>query len=153
MKAYKEGLPIPEISDAEAKRLYEQSKPSGGDLGVGQAVSAQLPTDDEASDDSDDTSTDNDTPEPPKAPSPVPVSKKQKAAKEASKRKNLAAEPDPVLDPALRSPEKKKPGKKGRVNDLPDYINTGPPEAPAATTSKVSEKQKKKKRKSGPNDY
>ena len=152
MKAYKEGLPIPEISDADAKRLYEQTKSSGGDVGTAQIVSANAPTDDEGSEASDDTSSGNDSPEPIKAPSPVPASKKQKTAKEASKRKQLAAEPEPVLDPALRSPEKKKPGKKGRGNETVD-VKGASTEIPAAQSSKAGEKQKKKKRKSGPNDY
>lgn len=79
-KAYKAGLPLPEISDAEAKRLYEQNKQTGQVPNTTQLETSHVP--EEESDTSSDTSSDESSPE----PAPAPPAKKQKAGKESKKR-------------------------------------------------------------------
>ena len=146
VKAYKAGQPLPEISDAQAKQLYEHNKQSGKIPNASQLETAHVS--DDPSDTSEDSSSDDDeSPEPVKKPSPVPVAKRQKASKE-SKRKTAAIEPDPVLDPALRSPEKKKIGKKS-AKAADGAAETKKAAAAVANTPSKAEKQKKRKRKSG----
>lgn len=150
MKAYKAGQTLPVISDGDAKRLYEQNKQAGTLPGTTQLETAHVA--EEESDSSEDTSSDEELDEPAKAPSPVPAAKKQRVGKEAAKKKSAVAEPEPVLDPALRSPEKKKGGKKtSKAAEVAAEAKKAAAEA-AAPPPKADEKQKKKKRKSGMTD-
>ena len=144
MKAYKAGLPVPEISDEEAKLLYEANKDSTHAV-TPPPIDTTAAAAEDVTDSSDDTtSSDDESPAPVvKEPSPVPA-KKQRVGKDASKKKLLAAEPEPVLDPLLRATEKKKPGKKAKA-PAAEAIK---PEASVVSPPKTGEKQKKKKRKS-----
>lgn len=82
VKAYKAGLPIPEISDAQAKELYDEQQkigifhmPPPEDL-----AHAIDHVDSDTSAAADDTSSSDETPEPPKEPSPprIPRSSKRR---------------------------------------------------------------------------
>lgn len=150
MKAYKAGQTLPVISDGEAKRLYEQNKQAGTLPSTTQSETVHVA--EEESDSSEDTSSEEELDEPAKAPSPVPAAKKQRVGKEATKKKPAVIEPEPVLDPALRSPEKKKGGKKtSKAAEVAAEARKAAAEA-AAPPPKADEKQKKKKRKSGVTD-
>lgn len=146
MKAYKAGLPVPEISDVEAKLLYEASKDSANNALSPPADTVADVTGETGSDSSTvSSSSEDESPAPVlKEPSPVPT-KKQKASKDASKKKALAAEPEPILDPLLRATEKKKSSKKAKTSA--PAVEAVRPEPPAVSMPKASEKQKKKKRK------
>ena len=150
MKAYKAGQPLPSISDAEAKRLYEQNKQNGKLPNTTQLETVHVP--EEESDSSEDSSSDEDETQPAKSPSPVPAAKKQRVGKDATKKKPVVAERAPVLDPALRSLEKRKGGKKAsKAAEVAAEAKKAAAEA-AAPPAKAEEKQKKKKRRSAATD-
>ncbi|KAG8533818.1 uncharacterized protein KY384_001559 [Bacidia gigantensis] len=143
MKAYKAGLPLPEIDEAEAKRLYLQNKQTGKIPDTTNIETQHAPVAEENTETSEDSSSDEES-EPLKEPSPPPATKKQKVGKEAAKRKAAAPEPEPVLDPALRGPEKKKPGKRGSKATEAAESKKAAAEL-AAPPPKTEEKSKKKK--------
>ncbi|KAL9099878.1 MAG: hypothetical protein Q9163_004684 [Psora crenata] len=149
-KAYRAKQPLPDISDAQAKHLYEQAKKSAKIQSPTPVKSGH--TSEEDSDTSDDGSSDDESPEPEKSPSPAPAAKKQKLSKAARKKAALAAEPDPILDPALRSPVTKRTSKKSaKAAEEAPVAKKAVTEA--ASPPAKSEKQKKKKRKSAATDY
>ena len=162
-KAYKEGKPIPEISDAEAIKLFEEQKKAG--------VVLEIPKDNhhvvEEERDTEITSSDESievvkVPSPPKSPR---ASKRRKNAKSAEAaisspvNYSHAKEPESVLSSAAervsRSPEKakkkrlsKKTERKGgdgtQLNkELAAHSASSPP-----TGSQKQEKKARKKRKS-----
>ena len=174
VKAYKAGLPIPEISDAEAKRLYEEQKrvgiihePTPNDIGHKEE---QL--DSETSDDDVSSSSDEESPEPLKVPSPPKSprsSKRRKGMKDVTDRYASITKPiavkevQPVATPEVgrisKSPEKGRKKKGTRKRDAKD--SGEPLESkrefiiPIARSPRVSvqdtqakQKRSKKKRKS-----
>ena len=122
MKAYKEGKPIPEISDAEAKKLYDQRRKDDG--------FPDLPLDDPTvedevdSDTSDASTSDDESPEPVKARSPPRSSKRSKKDKElpvkptrSKPSENVAS---PVVQRGSKSPEnerKKQARKNAKISE------------------------------------
>ena len=143
MKAYKAGQPIPQISDAEATKLYEATKKEGklpkpADLDPGHV-------DEEES--SSDSSSEDESPEPVvKAPPP----KKSKTEKKSSATKPPPAkEAEPaVLERSSKSPEKKKKGSKKKDVKVIDDVAESRKEVVADTVSPVQPKTKGRKRKS-----
>lgn len=101
VKAYKAGLPIPEISDAQAKELYDEQQkigifhmPPAEDLT--RAID-HMDSDTSAADN--ETSSSDETPEPPKEPSPPRIprsSKRRHTADKSSASLRLAAEKTPT---------------------------------------------------------
>ncbi|SLM33625.1 High mobility group box domain [Lasallia pustulata] len=167
-KAYKEGRAVPEISDEEAKKLYEEQKKAG--------IVHEPPKEDPAAveDDAETTSSDSsddESSEPPKAPSPPKsprASKRRKTAKEAAEKASSPVKKNPAKDAdqiqleneqAQRSSppkslEKKKTRPKKRSTD--DAMDAGKEVAEAKSSplkstiedSSKKEKRARKKRKS-----
>lgn len=169
VKAYKAGLPIPDITDAEAKRLYEEQKkvgithePPQDDLGH-----MEEPIDTEVSDV--DASSIDDSPEPPRVPSPPKSprsSKRRKSMKDALDKTSLlsrqAAARDmqlvasPEVERISKSPEKERKKKSTRKRDAKDLSENLEPKkdviipfsnSPNQDTQ-AKQKRSKKKRKS-----
>lgn len=133
VKAYKAGLPIPEISDAQAKELYDEQQkigifhmPPPEDL-----AHAIDHIDSDASAADDDTSSSDETPEPPREPSPPRIprsSKRRQTADKNSAALRLAIEKTPIIKqppaPALdeRAPKssEKDRKKRARKSDIKD---------------------------------
>lgn len=156
--AYKAGKPIPEISDAEAKKLYEDTKkdgkiPAPADLDPGHI---------EEEDTSDSTTTsDEDSPEPIKTPSPSPKRKKTKNTvekKPASSKQTPAKAFQPVVvEPISQSLEKtslekkKKASKKNTrgtgdgLSSRKEAVANRPSSPPKVTGQDSQQKQQKKK--------
>lgn len=162
--AYKAGKPIPEISDAEAKKLYETTKkdgkiPAPADLDPGHI--------DEEDESDSSTTSDEDSPEPVKAPSP----KRKKTAKSAAEKKLSSAKqssakaPEPVAaEPISQSSEKTSPEKKKKISKKKDTKGTGdvndskketvaeprssPPKLTGQDSQQKQQKKKGRKRKS-----
>ncbi len=172
VKAYKAGLPIPEISDAEAKKLYDEQQKIGivhipPPDHLGHTVAH---TDSDTSD-AEDTSSSDDTPEPPRAPSPPKVSRSSKRRHAADKNftppqpaaekntmlfKQIALHPAPTAEERIpKSSEKekrKKNPRKSEIQDLGEVVETKFA-APAELKFTIQEtpgktKRSKKKRKS-----
>lgn len=105
VKAYKAGLPIPEISDAQAKELYDEQQKIG--------IFHMPPPEDLAraidhidSDTDNDTSSSDVTPEPPREPSPPRISRssKRRHTAEKSSALRLAAEKTPTIHKQVALP-------------------------------------------------
>lgn len=168
MKAYKAGLPIPEINQAQAEKFYEQQQKEGF---IAKPVSTP-PLDE--SDDSDSSTSDEEdarSPSPRKAPSPPKsprASKRRKTTKDGGEKlsssikvappkeieKPKPASESPVVERSSRSPEKER--KKGRPKILRDrdaeaatsiVTESSPLKATGQDTQKA-EKRKGRKRKS-----
>lgn len=156
--AYKAGKPIPEISDAEAKKLYEDTKkdgkiPAPADLDPGHI---------EEEDSSDSTTTsDEDSPEPIKTPSPSPKRKKTKNTvekKPASSKQTPAKAFQPVVvEPISQSLEKtslekKKKASKKNTRGTGDGLSSkkeavaNRPSSPAKVTGQDSQQKQQKKK-------
>ena len=143
MKAYKAGQPIPQISDAEATKLYEATKKEGklpkpADLDPGHV---------EEEDSSSDSSSEDESPEPViKAPPP----KKSKSEKKSSSTKPTPAkEAEPAVpERSSKSPEKKKKGSKKKDAKVVDDVVESKREVVADPVSPVQPKTKGRKRKS-----
>ncbi|KAL9066744.1 MAG: hypothetical protein Q9161_007333 [Pseudevernia consocians] len=152
--AYKAGKPIPEISDAEAKKLYETTKkdgkiPAPADLDPGHI--------DEEEDSDSSTTSDEDSPEPVKAPSP----KRKKTAKNTAEKKPPSAKQTPAKAPeptTSQSPEKtalekkrkaskkKEPKISGDVIESKKEIVAEPPSSPPKVTGQDSQQKQQKKK-------
>lgn len=156
--AYKAGKPIPEISDAEAKKLYETTKKDGKIPATADLDPGHIDEEDE-SDSS--TTSEEDSPEPVKAPSP----KRKKTAKNTAERKAPSAKqtpakaPEPVVaEPTSQSPEKTSPEKKkkaskkketkgtGNVTDSKKEMAAEPPSSPPKLTGQDSQQKQPKKK-------
>jgi len=142
MKAYKAGQPIPQISDAEATKLYEATKKEGklpkpADLDPGHV---------EEEDSSSDSSSEDESPEPIKVPPP----KKSKSDKKSSSTKPTPAkEAEPAIpERSSKSPEKKKKGSKKKDARVADDVAESKKEVVADPVSPVQPKTKGRKRKS-----
>lgn len=155
--AYKAGKPIPEISDAEAKKIYETTNkdgkiPAPADLDPGHS---------EEEDETDSSTTsDEESPEPVKAPSP----KRKKSAKNAEKKAPSAKQtpakaPEPVVAEPIShssgktSPEKKKKASKkketkgpGDAADSKKEAVAEPPSSPSKPTGQDSQQKQQKKK-------
>lgn len=128
VQAYKEGRPIPEISDVEAKKLYDEQLKAGN-------VKSELPLDpspvaaeDEPGSSDDSESSEDESPEPAKEPSPP------KSPPRASKRRKGAA-PEKKSSPVKPTPAKQ-------------TEPASSPEAERAVKSPEAEKKKKVTKKS-----
>lgn len=138
VKAYKAGLPIPEISDAQAKELYDEQQkigifhlPPPEDLT--HAID-HIDSDPSAADD--DTSSSDETPEPPREPSPprIPRSSKRRhtaernsaALRQATEKtptiyKHVSLPPATALEervPKSSEKDRKKRARKSEIKDL-----------------------------------
>lgn len=172
VKAYKAGLPIPDITDAEAKKLYEEQKkvgithePPQDDL-----EHVEEPVDTEISDA--DASSIDEYPEPPKVPSPPKSprsSKRRKSMKEAVEKTSLSSKQiaakemqsvaSPEVERISKSPEKERRKKSTRKRDTKDLSENLEPKKdfiiPISSSPKLTShdtqakhKRSKKKRKS-----
>lgn len=172
VKAYKSGLPIPEITDAEAKKFYDEQRkvgithePPQDDLGH-----IEGPIDTEFSEA--DASSVDETPEPPKAPSPPKSprsSKRRRSMKEAADKTSMSSKQtaaremqliaSPEVERISKSPEKerkKKSTRKREAKDISDNLEMKKDvfapisSSPKLTSQDTQAKQKrsKKKRKS-----
>ena len=150
-KAYKEGRPLPDITDDEAKKLYDEQLKSGKakieapmDPGDEQAHEEE---DDESSDESESSSSSEEEPEPEpvKAPSP-PKSRASKRQKGVSLEKKPSPvkqapieEPEPVsspvAEPVKKSPELEKKKKGVKKKEAPEP-KPEPVVAPASSPPK-----------------
>lgn len=120
VQAYKEGRPIPEISDAEAKKLYDEQLKAGN-------VKSEVPLDpspaaaeDESGSSGDSETSSDESPEPAKEPSPPkspPRSSKRRKGAAAEKKslpvkqtpaKQLEPASSPEAERAVKSPEAEK---------------------------------------------
>lgn len=109
VKAYKAGLPIPEISDAQAKELYDEQQKIGifhmsPPEDLAHALD-HLDSDTSAADN--DTSSSDETPEPPREPSPPRIprsSKRRHTAEKASAALRLANEKTPTIHKQVTLP-------------------------------------------------
>lgn len=168
VKAYKAGEPIPEISDSEAKRLYEEQKkvgiihePSHDDLGQSEEHI-------DSASSSSSSSEDEESPEPPRAPSPPSprLSKRRKATKDSGGKRlstikqvtvrELEPAPKLALGQASKSPENDRKKKFPRKKDLKGSDETVDPRKDVAVTisntpqvlsQEAHSKQKKSKKK------
>lgn len=168
-------MPIPEITDDQAKKLYEEQKrvgithePPQDDLGH-----MEEPIDTEISDV--DASSIDESPEPPKVPSPPKsprASKRRKSMKEAADKTSLSSKQTavremPVASPGVerisKSPEKERKKKSTRKREAKDLSENLEPKkdvilpissSPKSTSQDTQAKQKrsKKKRKSEATD-
>ena len=156
--AYKASKPIPEISDAEAKKLYEDTKkdgkiPAPADLDLGHI-------DEEDTSDSS-TSSEEDSPEPVKAPSP----KRKKTTKNTTEKKPPSTKQTPakaaepvIVEPTSQSPDKtstekkKKASKKKDTKGIGDVIDskkeaaTEPRSSPTKQLGQDSQQKQQKKK-------
>lgn len=174
VKAYKAGLPIPEITDEEAKKLYEEQKKVGIILEPPQDDVEHMEEhlDSETSDADVSSSSDEQTPEPPKVPSPPKSprsSKRRKGMKDVADRNSsitkqiVAKEVQPAanleVDRISKSAEKERKKKGSRKRDTKDFGEPLEPKRefiiPIASSPKVTsqdtpakQKRSKKKRKS-----
>ncbi len=162
VKAYKAGRPIPEISDTEAKKLYEDERNVG--LAPEQLHrELEAPTDLETSLPS---SSDEDTPEPPKAPSPPKSprsSKRRKSGKDPNvKMPSLVSQTNTrdgdlissqLVNSLSETERKKRPSRKKEfkgVNETPDTKDvkvavTSSPKRDQDSVSKVKKSKRKRK--------
>lgn len=171
-KAYKEGRPIPDISDEDAKKLYDELIRSGkvkGEVPLDPGDDEGHGEEDEDSNDESESSSSEEEPEPEpepvKAPSPPKssrASKRQKGAaleKKSSPTKLAAAEEvesvsTPIVEVARRSPEleKKKKGLKKKDVGEPKLesviASTSSPPKLVTQDSQQKSKKSRKKRKS-----
>ena len=122
MKAYKEGKPIPEISDAEAKKLFDEQRKAGGfpDPPPDDPTVEEHPD----SETSDASTSDDETPEPIKARSPPRTSKRSKKDKESPIKPPPTKMVEPVASPvaeraskSLEIERKKKSRKNAKAAD------------------------------------
>ncbi|KAI4147873.1 MAG: hypothetical protein L6R39_002995 [Caloplaca ligustica] len=159
VKAYKAGQPIPDFTNDEKQRLYDQQRKAG-------ATPVPIPEttsdhDEKSSSDeeegSETTSSDEASPEPPKAVSPPKAPRASKRGKGAKEKAEKKVTPIKEASPAAKTPEtdqKKKTSKKRDARAL-DGVPEPKKEAQAEIASspaklkKESEpKPKRKKRKS-----
>ncbi|MCJ1273058.1 hypothetical protein MMC21_000847 [Puttea exsequens] len=141
-KAYKAGLPIPQISDDEAVRLYESLNPDGK-LHKPVEIDPALVADADESSSSEDTSSEDSPPPPVKAPAP----KKAKIEKK-SKPPATIPEPAPVIpEHSSKSPEKKKKSHKKKDTRATDDAAESKKETVTEVASPSLEKPKNKGRK------
>ena len=122
VKAYKEGKPIPEISDAEAKKLYDQRRKDDGFPDP--PLDDPVIEDHAGSETSDASTSDDETPEPIKAQSPPRSSKRSKKDKESPVKRTSSKVVESVVIPMAervsKSPEmerKKKSRKNTKASD------------------------------------
>lgn len=137
VKAYKAGLPIPEISDAQAKELYDEQQKIGiFHMPPPEDLTHAIDHIDSDTSAADDTSSSDETPEPPREPSPPRIprsSKRRHTAERNSAALRQATEKTPIiykhvsLPPATaleeripKSSEKdrKKRARKSEIKDL-----------------------------------
>ncbi|MCJ1350204.1 MAG: hypothetical protein MMC33_000185 [Icmadophila ericetorum] len=173
MKAYKAGLPIPEISEEQAEKLYEEQQRAGF---VPKPIPTTLaPVEPNPASDSSDASSEEDekSPTPTKAPSPPKsprASKRRKTNKESAEHATPVKAPHkevekykhttetPTTERATRPADKKKE-KKERVSKKKDdkesavSVQVPPPVAVIAESSQpkstpVSQEASKKEKKS-----
>jgi len=152
VKAYKEGKPIPEISDAEAKKLFDEQRKAGG--------FPDPPADDPTAEEHPDSETsnastsDDDTPEPINARSPPRTSKRSKKEKvspvKPTPTKAVESVVNPVAERSSKSPErgrKKKSRKNAKASDEIFHAKKEADEvvsSPMLTTQDHDSQQKKK---------
>jgi len=166
VQAYKEGRPIPEISDLEAKKLYDEQLKAGN-------VKTEVPLDpspaeveDESGSSDDSESSDDESPEPAKEPSPPKspprASKRRKGAATEKKsspiKQTLAKQVEPASSPeaerAVKSleAEKKKKGVKKSTKATEEVEPKSTPTAarisPPKSIGQDKAKRSRKKRKS-----
>lgn len=167
VKAYKAGKPIPEISDSEARRLYDEQRKVG--------ITHEPPHDDlvqseehlDSGSSSASSSEAEESPEPPRAPSPPSprLSKRRKAKDSGGKRSSVAKqvstqkiEPTPKSSAGqiAKSPENDKKKKSMRKRDGKGSDETLDPRksiivpisgSPQVLSQEAQSKQKKSKKK------
>ncbi|MCJ1253679.1 hypothetical protein MMC24_001491 [Lignoscripta atroalba] len=165
VKAYKAGLPIPEISDAEARKIYESLKKAGIVHEAPKDVVGPL-EEDLATESTSSNGDVDDSPEPPKAPSPPKsprASKRRKTTKDSAEKASSPAKPSstklaekptassesPAVERSSQSPEKerkKKTLKKKGADDASDAKKAAAP-ASESTPAKASQDNQKKDKK------
>ena len=154
MKAYKDGKPIPEISDAEAKKLFDEQRKAGGFPDP----PADDPTADEHLDSqaSDASTSDDNTPEPIKARSPPRTSKRSKQEKEPPLKPTPHKAVEPIVslvaERSSKSPEMGRKKKSRKNVKASDEIFAAKKEAdeiasPSMLTTQDKDSQQKKKSK------
>lgn len=109
VKAYKAGLPIPEISDAQAKELYDEQQKIGiFHMSPPEDLAHALDhIDSDTSVADNDTSSSDETPEPPREPSPPRIprsSKRRHTAEKSSAALRLANEKTPTIHKQVALP-------------------------------------------------
>jgi len=143
MKAYKAGLPVPEISDEEAKKLYEEQKKAG--------IVHEPPKDDIPAAQDIDSDSDDEPAAPPKAPSPPRASKRRKSDKptpaKGADQVQLNAEHEQAVKTKSPEKEKKKRAPKAKDGKAKEDATPAKPAA-APEDSQKKEKKARKKRKS-----
>lgn len=155
LQAYKEGKPIPEISEEAAKKLFEEQSKNGQPIEDAASDDEDAAVDEEqaAADSSSDESESEEDPEPIKEPSPPKPNKRQKTSKAAPEKKAakaktpVAREQSPTPAPAspVKSAAKDKKAKSSRKSAAKE---PEPVVEPKSTPSAKKEKAAKKKRKS-----
>ena len=168
MRAYKAGLPIPEINQAQAEKFYEQQQKEGF---IAKPVSTPPLEDSDDSDTSTSDDEDERSPSPRKAPSP-PISprasKRRKTTKDGGDKasspvkvappkeieKPKPASESPIIERSSRSPEKvrKKRGPKSKrdkeAEAATSTVTENTPLKVASQDTQKTEKKRGRKRKS-----
>jgi len=159
VQAYKAGRPIPEISDPEAKKLYDEQLKAGTMKSEAPLDPSPAEAEDESGSSDDTESSDDESPEPAKEPSPPKspprASKRRKGAASENKSSPVKQTPikqvepasSPEADRAIKSPEaeKKKKGTKKSTKATEEVEPKATPTAAASSPPKSIGQDKAKK--------
>lgn len=160
MKAYKAGEPIPEISDAEAKKLFDNDKKNGLTT-EGLLAQAELePHEDNLESESSVSTSSEEPPESPKAPTPPRSSRRRKSDRDQPVKQRSPSPPIKRLDVDSDESESevvekksKRPTRKRDYKEIDESLGSGdlvsaviPPKRSSENSSKT--KRSKRKRRS-----
>ncbi|KAL8842631.1 MAG: hypothetical protein Q9176_002588 [Flavoplaca citrina] len=161
VQAYKAGLPIPDFSTDEARRLYDEDRNIGAAPAPRQDATSDHDVNADSEGESDTTSSDDDeSPEPPKAVSPPKsprTSKRGKGTKGKVEKKASPVEDAAPVETRIKSPEVERKKKSTRKTDAKATVGTAEPKheaqadagsSPTKARNDSEAKPKRRKRKS-----
>ena len=161
MKAYKAGEPIPEISDIEAKKLFDNEKKNGLTT-EGLLSQAELePHEDLLESESSVSTSSEEPPEVPKAPSPPRSSKRRKSERDQPVKQPSPSPQLPIKRLDVDSDESasvvverknKRPSRKRELKEVDENLGSGdvvsavvPPKRSLDSSSKAKKSKRKRK--------
>ena len=140
VKAYKAGEPVPEISDAEAKRMYDEQSKNGV---ITEEAPVPAPVVFEHTEDPAEEDDEEEEAEAPPPPPKSPAAKKRKTGKESATK---VAESPVEPKPEVKTPAKEKKKTKKAADSVQDSA-TAPASSPAKGSSQATIKKDKKSKK------
>ena len=162
MKAYKAGEPIPEISDVEAKKLFDNDNKNGLTT-EGLLAQAELePHEDNLESESSVSTSSEEPPESPKAPTPPRSSRRRKSDRDQPVKQRSPSPQVPIKrldvdsdesESAVVEKRSKRPSRKREFKEIDESLGSGdlvtaviPPKRSSENSSKT--KRSKRKRRS-----